>query len=449
MDNGHGMDPEVLRGALRFGGTTRFNNRSGLGRYGMGLPNASLSQARRLEVYSWQEPKRVFRSHLDVDEIAGGKMRVVPRPEQVALPGWLETTVADSGTLVVLSRCDRLDNRRIATITRKANLALGRIYRHFLWSGLEISVNGGEVVPVDPLFVREPSIATGGREFAEPLIYDVRSTNGAGPQIGRIKVRFSELPVQEWHDLPRSEKRRLGITSGAGVSIVRGGREVDYGWFLLKGKRKENYDDWWRAEISFDPVLDEYFGITHTKQQIRASEDLLEIIGSDIVDTARVLNRRVRDAHLGLKLAKSSRSAEVIAEGRERQLPALPRRKTTQRDRQLVRQLHLHKVAGSSNASGCRYKLVESDAGSSTFIRTICDGDSIALLINPRHRFYQRLYGPLTHGECPLPAQLSEMLQLLLLSAARAEASMSAPDRRAVRRYIDEWSSVLQVLLKQ
>src|SRR5262245_34769429 len=33
LDNGCGMDPFTLRQALRFGGSTRFGDRSGLGRY--------------------------------------------------------------------------------------------------------------------------------------------------------------------------------------------------------------------------------------------------------------------------------------------------------------------------------------------------------------------------------------------------------------------------------
>src|SRR5260370_20609052 len=84
LDNGCGMDPFTLRQALRFGGSTRFGDRSGLGRYGMGLPNASLSQARRVTVYTWQagarqrgngrvrghsSPERVYMSYLDVDAI--------------------------------------------------------------------------------------------------------------------------------------------------------------------------------------------------------------------------------------------------------------------------------------------------------------------------------------------------------------------------------------------
>src|SRR5713226_3605582 len=70
LDNGCGMDPFTLRQALRFGGSTRFGDRSGLGRYGMGLPNSSLSQARRVTVYTWQSSGEVYSSYLDVDEIA-------------------------------------------------------------------------------------------------------------------------------------------------------------------------------------------------------------------------------------------------------------------------------------------------------------------------------------------------------------------------------------------
>src|SRR5690242_14617943 len=45
LDDGCGMDASTLRIALQFGGTDRFNDRSGPGRFGMGLPNSSLSHA--------------------------------------------------------------------------------------------------------------------------------------------------------------------------------------------------------------------------------------------------------------------------------------------------------------------------------------------------------------------------------------------------------------------
>ena len=71
-DDGTGMLPDVLRLALQFGGSTRFGSRTATGRYGMGLPNGSLSQARRVEVFTWKLPSQVWKSYLDVDEIASG-----------------------------------------------------------------------------------------------------------------------------------------------------------------------------------------------------------------------------------------------------------------------------------------------------------------------------------------------------------------------------------------
>ena len=85
-DNGQGMTGDVLAEALRFGGSSRFNDRRGLGRFGMGLPNASLSQSRRVEVFTWQRGKTPIWNYLDVDEIASGELSSVPRPKQGVRP---------------------------------------------------------------------------------------------------------------------------------------------------------------------------------------------------------------------------------------------------------------------------------------------------------------------------------------------------------------------------
>src|SRR5690242_518113 len=59
LDNGCGMDGKTLAVSMQFAGSSRFNDRSGLGRFGMGLPNSSVSQARRVDVHTWQERNRV------------------------------------------------------------------------------------------------------------------------------------------------------------------------------------------------------------------------------------------------------------------------------------------------------------------------------------------------------------------------------------------------------
>ena len=173
LDDGSGMDPFTLREALRFGGSSRFNDRQGLGRYGMGLPNASLSQARRVTVYSWQGPDEVYSTYLDVDEIASGQLKQVPKPRRAKLPGGQCPT--PTGTLVVWERCDRLDNRRVSTVSRKLAASLGQVFRFFIWRGTTVEINGEPVEPFDPLFLRRP-----GHEVVCGTIWRAARVRGQG-----------------------------------------------------------------------------------------------------------------------------------------------------------------------------------------------------------------------------------------------------------------------------
>ena len=62
-DDGCGIPPEVLANVLSLGYSTRYNSRSGYGRFGMGLKLASLAQGEAVAVYT--RPKgeaRIFRT---------------------------------------------------------------------------------------------------------------------------------------------------------------------------------------------------------------------------------------------------------------------------------------------------------------------------------------------------------------------------------------------------
>ena len=61
------MTPDILTMALEFGNGMRLADRSGIGRFGMGLPNASISQCRRVDIWTWQAgPDNAVHSYLDV-----------------------------------------------------------------------------------------------------------------------------------------------------------------------------------------------------------------------------------------------------------------------------------------------------------------------------------------------------------------------------------------------
>ena len=450
VDNGCGMSASTLQQALRFGGTTRFNDRRGLGRYGMGLPNSSLSQARRVDVHTWRSPRSVVTSFLDVDEIARGKIKSVPEPVRTRLPAKAEALGLHSGTIVTWSRCDRLDYSRPSTLVKRLLPFLGRVFRYFLWDGVQMQVNGELVRPIDPLYLHEDSLVRGGRQYERPFEYEVEiPLRGARDTAsGTIIVTFSELPVESWHNLTNEEKDRQGILKAAGVSVVRSGREVDYGWFFMGSKRKENYDDWWRCEVRFDPSLDEAFGITHTKQQIRPLHELLQILVPDLEATAKVLNRRVRRAHENIRTAQQSSHSEGLASSKDHLLSPLVQRPSPSMQKAVKDLQRLHPRISGLNQSTTgvpRYVLVEGDKGDTRFFHSYFDGQQVVLALNTDHPFYKKFYKPLSDRGDDMSVMLRRQIDLVLLAAARAEVSSG---NEKATSFLDEWSNVVAVFLQ-
>lgn len=415
LDNGRGMDKTTLWESLRFGGSERFNGRESLGRYGMGLPNSSVSQAPRVEVYSWQDGRSPLRAHLDVNEIAERHSHGIAEPVACALPSWVARRTR-SGTLVEWSRCDRLRFKKSATLVRKLHPALGQMYRHSLTDQLTIRVNGASVQPVDPLF-RDCGLPGTCAPYGEPIHYTFKTPAG-GTSV--VTVQFVELPVARWQDLPTETKRAMRIVGGAGMSVLRGGREIDYGWHLFGRKRQENYDDWWRAELRFDPALDEIFGITHSKQGINPAPELREILEPDLESIARELNVRVRRAFSRLKPTPTSCAAKRASD-RDRMLPAAQASGCSAR-----------RPAGE----GFQFRIGFHDETTPEFFTANVEGSAVRLEINQNHPFYKRLYAPASRD--------SGDFDVLLLAAARALLDLSQDTRQTLLR---SWSDNLLVYL--
>jgi hypothetical protein len=259
--------------------------------------------------------------------------------------------------------------------------------------------------------------------------------------------------VAEWHELSNDEKRARGIANCAGVSIVRGRREVDFGWFFMGAKRRENYDDWWRCEIRFNPDLDDAFGITHTKQQIRPKEYLIEALQPIIADTAKALNSRVRQRHLNLKTEKTGIEAERLATKRHDRLRPIPKTQGRVADTRALSDLadrHARvKEALTEKSPDTKYLLVQDEQDAGPFFKPlIADGVLVAVL-NANHLFFQKFYEPLVSQTGLDSSKASHMINLMLLAATRAEALFSSKDeRKTLAKFRKEWSEVLDALLR-
>ena len=226
-----------------------------------------------------------------------------------------------TGTLVQWSRCDRLDHRKANTIADKLRRPLGQRFRHYLWKGNRILINEELVAPFDPLHltVDEPTVAA--RPFGDQLTFEFRCPSESA-RTSTVRVRFSELPIAQWYALSSEAKRALGVSKGAGVSIVRADREIDYGWYFMGAKRKENYDDWWRGEISFDPELDELFGVTHSKQEINLVDLLRLELSAHLEAIAQTLNSRARAAFMLVRKQEDRDPSRAEAKAAVRPPPA-------------------------------------------------------------------------------------------------------------------------------
>jgi hypothetical protein len=446
-DNGCGMTPTVLRLALRFGGSTRFNSRKGTGRYGMGLPNSSLNRARRVDVYTWRKPEIVWWSYLDIDEVASGKITSVPEPKRAKFKSSDRPKHSRSGTVVVWSKCDRLDYRNLKKLISKLNKFLGQTFRHEIWGGKSLRINGVYVRPIDPMFLRKGDNLIGAVSYGAPLTFEIRIPQivGDGSSLSTVRVTFSELPIETWHHLSNDDKRIHGITKSAGASIVRSGREIDYGWFFMGSKRKENYDDWWRCELHFDAALDELFGVTHTKQGIHPTAILRSILSPDIERVAHLLNGRVRERYLKVRSGAARSTAIYRAESRDHLLepPAKSRLKKGN-----VKSGSAHAINNGGIVSGFAYRIEHRALDEPSFFVPLPTSSELVVLLNEEHPFYERVYHPIVDARDIKVRALHGYLELLLLAAARAECSVTSSQKiKWARSMRESWSKTLATFL--
>jgi len=430
VDDGEGMLPSILRIALRFGGSTRFNSRKGTGRYGMGLPNSSLSRARRVDVYSWTSARAVWWSYLDLDEIIAGRMKEVPRARRTKLNLERDPPCASHGTAVLWSSCDRIEFRSVRFLSARLKHILGKTFRWQLWGGKSITINGDPVQPVDPLFLRHEIAGSGATQYGEILSYEILVPRPGGASSSRVNVKFAELPVEVWHRLTNEEKRAYGISKQAGVTIVRAGREVDHGWFFMGSKRKENYDDWWRCEVSFDPDLDEQFGVTNTKQGVHPTEDLKSMLTPDLERTAKTLNSRVRARFLSVKGLTVQSSGATLAESKDVLLepPARVFRFTSPDDNMSDR--NGAPITGVTRGliKGLKYKIEYAEVEGKGFFVPKFTRKELILVLNTRHPFFRHVSRPLSDASSG-GKEILQLLELILFAVARVECNVTDADK--------------------
>jgi hypothetical protein len=206
----------------------------------------------------------------------------------------------------------------------------------------------------------------------------------------------------------------------------------------MGSKRKENYDDWWRCEISFSPELDELFGVTHTKQKIYPTEMLESILTPDLERIARELNSLVRRRYLAVREESVELKSTAVAEHKDSlMVPVVLRGRSAQ---------NTARVRGRITQLG--YRIDEQVLEEVSFYRPSLAQEQLTLTLNRDHNFYQKIYQPLAATRQVESARVLNQLQLMLLAVGRAECALSSAEEKiAVRRLRETWSNALTAFL--
>ena len=320
-DNGIGMKDSIFKKALTFAAGSNMGNSTGLGKFGMGLPNSSVSQTKRVEVYTWQTVngnKKMLYNYLDLDEIKAIDKPFLPNPvispdlSQERMLELVDMNGNDSGTVVIWKDLDRVKPKTTKHLVNHLYRHLGRMFRYYIVgfddNGVsrkaEITVrvyddNGREydelqsespqpVYEFDPLFIMEnaQTVETypdgefnGATSEIHEEMKEEFNLNGETHTVKLIFTKFrkdvrDKIGVRTPGNEPlgklylyRNNPRHKAY---ANVSIVRARRELDSGSYGFIGDISDPRERFWSVEVQFEAISDDIFGVDNAKQYARS-----------------------------------------------------------------------------------------------------------------------------------------------------------------------------------
>jgi len=309
-DDGHGMPKEMLSVAVTWGGTHRQGSRKGFGKYGYGLPSASLSLGKKYTVYSKIEGEDWHKITFDITRIEDGKStnldQIMSKPEKCNLPKTIASFEGKNysvkklkhGTIIQYEELDRIFPTTMNTLENRLMEDFGQTYFRLL-EQCNMFVNDKKVKPIDICFATPGMLGYEDPDLNNTTIdkdwsgeKDILIKDQDGKE-HTVQARWSRLPalfaVRNNSDIADVKEalvkgkinrgadakhiRSKVITWNHGIVIRRLGRRMD----VVKTFRDENNkvifnvgnnSKYWKCEINFPPMLDEYFSVNTSKQQI-------------------------------------------------------------------------------------------------------------------------------------------------------------------------------------
>jgi hypothetical protein len=292
-DDGCGMTANGLAEALRFG-SRRVYGRGDLGRYGLGLKTASLSQCRTVTAASRRPgSSRTSIRQLDLDLIAEWDEWLIVDPGRTATTERsLEFLDRGFSTVIAWESLDRVlpekrpegawAKRRLESLIRRAAEHLGMVFHRFIEGDhpigkVDIVVNGEKIRAWNPYAPDESATVILPEQVFELTIGDVTGTVRLSRYVLPPRGSFSSVAEFERMSGPLKWNRQQGLY------IYRVGRLVQWsGWAGIRAI--DEHTKLARAALDFDTDLDIAFNINVAKMRVSIPPQLRHMLERPIND---------------------------------------------------------------------------------------------------------------------------------------------------------------------
>ncbi len=279
LDDGEGMTNEMLMEAMRYGSCASEDERAvdDLGRFGMGLKSASLSQCRILTVVSYDDNQlNAYRWDYNyILEKGDWILQELNTTEIDSLPYINLLKEQKKGTLVIWQDFDiiaKSSNGQVynSLVDLRSSLdgALSLIFHRYISSGLKMYVGKYKLKALDPFLENHPKTT-----HKKERTLEIQDSHG---KERLIRIKPFILPFAT--DLREEDKRLLGgienMRAKQGFYIYRNKRLIIWGtWFGMKqrGELTKNA----RIRVDIPNSLDDIWSIDIKKQRAEIPKTIL------------------------------------------------------------------------------------------------------------------------------------------------------------------------------
>jgi len=301
-DNGSGMTANALNEALRFGSRREYSD-GDLGRYGLGLKTASLSQCRSLTVVTRDArmvPPSVRQLNLDIIDEWDEWLIVDPGHSDSIDEAEAELT-SRAGTIVIWENLDRAfpgrysagawAKRRVDILKAKTEEHLALVFQRFI----DGSAGRRATIRLDDL----PLHAWNPFATAEPGTYELDAQSfdvSEAAHAGTVTLRRWILPARSSFSSPAEFERMGGPLKWnrqQGIYIYRANRLVQWGgWAGMRAI--DEHTKLARCSLDFTTALDPVFSINVAKMRVSVPTSLKRRLEKPLHEICQMANERYR-----------------------------------------------------------------------------------------------------------------------------------------------------------